>query len=230
MNILISYFDPFQGRTNNNSAYFAKLVKANLESNEIKVSLCELRTVYDKAYDILDDCVRSSSDIPDMVISLGESGCKKITIETRGINLDKSYGPDNDGIERDNTEIYPGEEKYLGVTLPVDKAYCGLTKKQMRSIQISSSAGSFVCNNTLYHGLRNFQIPYTFIHVPNAKCSSVSKNNKLGLVLSDYIANLTKEDLVGLIQPKNISETKEQMQRSSNDCHKKFYKKLLSDY
>lgn len=230
MNILISYFDAFQGRSKNNSKIFAQNIQKHLASADISIQLCELRTVFDKAHDILDDCVRASDQMPDMVISLGEAGCKKMKIETRGINFDKSYGPDNDGIQRHGEEIYPGEEKYLGVTLPVEKAYCALSTKQQRSFIISQSGGSFVCNNTLYHGLRNFQIPYTFIHVPNYSCSSRKRTQKLSLILSDYIKKLTQQGLVGIIQPKNRAEVTEMKNSLVSTCEKKFYTKLLSDY
>jgi len=230
MNILVSYFDPFDAKDNNNSEVVAKLIEENFKSKNIKLQTCKLRTVFDKAYDILQDCVNAQDVRPDLVISLGESGCKKITLETRGINLDKSIGPDNDGMERNNTLIDPTGEKYLGVTLPLEKAYCALTESQKKSFKISKSAGSFVCNNTLYNGLQKLDVPYTFIHVPGKNCTSDSIIKILAKDLSDYIELLSIQTLTGVVQPKSKNEVKAKLKTKLTACEEKFYKKLKKDY
>ena len=230
MNVLVSYFDPFGGKSENNSEVYAKLIQQNLKKEEINIQICELRTVFDKAYDILQDCVHSQQNLPDLIISLGESGCKKITLETRGINFDKSIGPDNDGMERHSTPIIPDEEMYIGVTLPLEKAYCELASAQRRSFKISQSPGSFVCNNTLFHGLHKLDIPYTFIHVPSKSCTSDAKTKELSKDLSLYIQKLSEQNLEGTIQPKTKSEVKKKLDENLSECETKFYKKLKKDY
>ena len=230
MNILISYFDPFDGKSHNNSKNMAMLVASNLNQKGIKTTTCELRTVFDKAFDQLDDCIRSLEQRPDLVISLGEAGCKKVRLETRGINNDKSRGADNDGIERDNTPIYPDAPKYLGVKIPLEKAYCQLSHSEQSSFEISKSAGSFVCNNTLYHGLYQLDLPYTFIHVPMMSCTTEEKNMTLAKDLASYLEKMNGIDLMSSPQPIAKSEVKERLNENLSDCEKDFYKQLKKEY
>jgi pyrrolidone-carboxylate peptidase len=168
---------------------------------------------------------------PEMIISLGEAGCRNIKIETRGTNLDKSYGADNDGVSRNNELIYPNIEKYLGVTLPVEKAYCSLNNKAKRRMKISGSAGKFVCNNTLFHSLVKLDIPYTFIHVPATNClSSSSSTTKLSGYLAQFLLGLSDNLSNESRQPKNHTEIKEVLATDLSVCERSFYKKLQSDY
>jgi pyrrolidone-carboxylate peptidase len=230
MNIVVSHFDAFGGSSQNNSEFVAYELKKNLSAHGINVELCSLRTVYDKAFYSLEDCLRSQSTPIDFVISLGEANCHKITIETRGINNDKSYGPDNDGVQRNNEEIYPGEAYSLGSTLAVEKAYCSLSSTQKKKFYISASAGSFVCNNTLYHSLRNLSLPYSFIHVPKAKCSKMSVE-EIGQYLTQYIVGLSQVSQKDVIQPALKNEVKELLESQAlSACEKSFYQILKGEY
>lgn len=231
MNILISYFDPFDGKEENNSKNMAMLVKNKLAGVGVNVHTCELRTVFDKAFFELEDCINSLKVRPDMVISLGEAGCQKVRLETRGINNDKSRGADNDGVERDNTPIIPGGEKYLGVRMPLEQAYCKLSEETRKSFEISQSAGSFVCNNTLYHALDKLDLPYTFIHVPTMSCTSEEKNQKLSTDLASYLnAMVQLENLTQGPQPKTKKEVKAKLQTELSACEHSFYKQLKKAY
>ena len=235
MNVLITHFDPFNNVPVNYSKVMAYEVQKYLSSNatELKVTICELRTIYDKAYDEIQDCIASMSESPDMIISLGEGSYGKIQMETRSINNDKSFNyPDNEGEHRNNTAIYPGEAKSIGVTLPVEKGYCALSSDLKKWAFISKSAGSFVCNNTMYHTIRNFNIPTTFFHVPTVKYMKGEEHKrKLTEILSTMIIAFSQNLSTPTVQPANKSEVKSLL-RSGNlsQCEKSFYRILKNEY
>lgn len=231
MDILVTYFDPFDGKDINNSEIMAKKLHAELNHPGIKLHLCKLRTVYDKAFSEVEDCIKSLESPPRFVVSLGEAGCVGVKIETRAINYDKSSGPDNEGIERYGSAIYPGESKTLGVTLPVQKAYCELTDDQKRGVFISKDAGSFVCNNTLYHSLRNLDIPVTFIHVPTRKCTRGSEHEaQMSGILQSMLKTFSKNLDTPSVQPANKNMVKEILKGELATCERQFYSILRKEY
>lgn len=230
MNIVVSHFDAFGSSTENNSEYVAQELKPLLAKEGINVILCPLRTVFDKAFYSLEDCLNSQTEPIDFVISLGEANCEKINIETRGINYDKSFGPDNDGVNRSGQEIYPGEAYALGSKLSLSKAYCALTDKEKKKFYISASAGSFVCNNTMYHSLFKLEHPYSFIHVPKANCSKLSVS-EISTSLSKYILELSKHSHLGVTQPASKSEVKSLLENQDlSSCERGFYRILKGEY
>ena len=160
MNIVVSAFDPFDGNKKNNSQAILKLLINEFEGSEYRLHECQLPTKYDKSFFKLEDCINALDIKPDYIISLGEGRCVDgLTIETRAMNLDDSEDGDNDGIARVNSLIYPDGESALGLTLPLQKAYCGLSRKLRRKIIISQSGSNFVCNNLMYHSCLLYTSP-----------------------------------------------------------------------
>lgn len=230
MDILVTYFDPFDGKDMNNSEIMAKKVNAEFNDPNIKLHLCRLKTVFDKAYLEIQDCISDLDTPPTMVVSLGEAGCYGVKIETRAINYDRSFGADNDGIERFGTPIYPGESQALGVTLPVDKAYCELSTDLKKGVFISNNAGSFVCNNTLYHLLRNLEIPSTFIHVPTRKCTKGAEHEaQMSSILQSMLRSFSEKSMSGP-QPANKNEVMEILKGELSICEQNFYSILKNEY
>lgn len=231
MDILVTYFDPFDGRDINNSEIMAKKLGNEFSEPGINLHLCKLSTVYDKAFAEIQDCITSLPVPPQMIVSLGEAGCVGVKIETRAINFDKSFGADNDGIERAGSQIYVGERKSLGVTLPVNKAYCELSEDQQKGVFISQDAGSFVCNNTIYHTLRNLTIPATFIHVPTRKCTRGAEHeNEMSGILQSMLKTFSNnlDNLVA--QPADKTMVKALLREELSSCEQKFYSILKKEY
>ena len=241
--VLLSYFEPFSGKSANNSKTIVSLISKNLRSRGFDVNTCELRTVYDKAHDDLLNCIGQSKDEPDIIISFGEGPCNGLRIETRAVNKNDGLTLDNDGIQYNNQSIYPNEAESLGVSLPVEKAYCSLSQEQKKSTYISHDTGSFVCNNTLYHSLRNIQIPTTFFHVPQKSCfkrsrrgsrktSSLFSNQVVSQVATDMIKKLVEitKDAKYITQPNSIQAVKDKLKQPLNSCERSFYATLEREY
>jgi pyroglutamyl-peptidase len=111
------------------------------------------------------------NETPDAIISLGLAASRtKITPELIAINYIHSLRPDNDGVQKLNQKIdYSGENAYF-TTLPIEIMLEQLNKLQIPS-ELSSTAGTYVCNLTKYHllhylNMQKSSIPAGFIHVP----------------------------------------------------------------
>lgn len=175
--VLVSYYDAFGKAPFNNSERVAKALSLSMgASTLVDLRLCPLRTVFDKAYGALEDCIKALEATPAMVLSLGEAGCSpKAEISVR--NYDKTMGPDNEGNERKG-EIIPGAPAFIAMRYPLPQMYCGLSPKERDNLAISSSAGSFVCNNTAFQLNHHYpELMTGFIHVPSNNCRGLEKSN-----------------------------------------------------
>jgi pyroglutamyl-peptidase len=166
--VLITAFEPFDGRAENNSTRIAAVMKAHPELfQDIEITVCTLPVVYDEAAAKALACLDAMPEKPDAVISLGETGCK-IQLETSAGNLDDTYGPDNAGNIRSHHTIVEGGPARIGYDLPMQAMYCTLTEEQRKAVEPSTTM-NFVCNNTAYllaSKLRGTGIRFGFVHVP----------------------------------------------------------------
>jgi pyrrolidone-carboxylate peptidase len=196
--VLVSYFDPFGNASSNNSERIAKVLAKNLNTptSSFEVKLCELNTIFDKAYAQTDECLKALPKLPILVIGLGESTCQ-LKIESIMRNKDKTHAPDNAGIERNNTAIVHGADLYLGLRYPLGQMYCGLSEKERSDINVSNDAGSFVCNNTAYQmSYYHPELQYGFIHVPSNNCSDLDRKS---LAAISYLEKMIKAGVASLM-------------------------------
>lgn len=181
--VLVSYFDPFGKALTNNSEVVAKALseKFVMEELDIDLKLCPLQTIYNKAYGQLEDCTKNLAQRPILILGLGESNCD-LKIELMMQNKDKSYGPDNSGVERNNSVIISQAPALLGLNYPLSQMYCSLDLKERKSVQISHDAGTFVCNNSAFQMSWYYpEIPYGFIHVPAHNCRRLQQKTALAI-------------------------------------------------
>lgn len=110
---------------------------------------------------------------PDALISLGLAGGRyKITPERIALNFDDVVGADKDNSGNspiDEPIVVDGPAGYLS-TLPVRKMINRLLDAGYPA-EISNSAGTYLCNHTMYKGLHYFaekgmDVPSGFIHIP----------------------------------------------------------------
>jgi pyroglutamyl-peptidase len=195
--VMLTSFDPFDGSTANNSqAVVAKLAAmARSIGPNITIETCNLPVVYDVGAQTALDCFNKLK--PDAVVSLGEADCS-ILIETAATNLDDTAGvADNAGNIRTNSPIVAGGPERSGFNFPVEAMFCALPASGS-NVDLSISPGGFVCNNVAYHMSQNMEaknIPFTFIHVPNAECSSAQMDpttnaNTIAPMLAAAFSNL----------------------------------------
>lgn len=179
MKILISGFEPF-GKMNINPTekLLSEAGKFSIENLDIETILLPVN--YDECAEELINKIEEIQ--PDVVISCGlAAGRTAITPERIGINIkDTGSGdpyPDNKGnIPTDEVIDEQGPDGLFS-TLPNR-----LIEKNLKELHIpasiSNSAGTFICNNTLYAVLNhirknNLAIKAGFIHFPASTEMSV---------------------------------------------------------
>lgn len=191
--ILISYFDAFGGaKFNNSSIISSELVKRFDARDELQIEICPLNTVFDKSFRQLEYCINQIAEEPLMILGLGEAICN-LKVETIARNKDKTYGPDNEGNERQGT-IIKGVEDYIGLRYPLHEMYCSLKPEERKTIVVSNDAGSFVCNNLMFKMAHYYpQYQFGFIHVPAHKCDDLVVKNL-------DVTNQLEKMLIGVIE------------------------------
>ena len=168
--LLLTYFGPFPGVSVNPSGVTARQV-ADLLADEsaVRVVTREVPVSYTGSSEALGEIL---TDIrPDAVLSLGVAvGRDKVSFEKVAINLDSADIEDNDGVVRVDEAIAPeGREAYFS-TLPVRASYERLRGVGL-PVEISYTAGTYVCNHVFYEAHRILErqgrrIPAGFVHIP----------------------------------------------------------------
>lgn len=169
---LITAFDAFAGRSENNSQTVLNEIRKLADSLSAdpqwnhEFHYLFLPTAYDESHSALMDRVRNLENEGVKlagVLSLGE-GSEEFKIETQANNLDDVPGyPDNKGVTRVEKKIFADldTDDVIPMRFPFEA---------FARIRTSKSPGFFVCNNLCARMAREFaslKAPYFgFIHVP----------------------------------------------------------------
>lgn len=173
MKILVTAFEPFNGRDINPS----QLILEQLEAPEGVTLMKELLPVEFKATtEILKK--RLKEHRPDVVISLGQAGNRpEISVERVAINLDNCRSSNGQKVIADNAGDTPVDEPIVAdgpqayfSNLPVWEIVEAIQKVGVDAAG-SYTAGTYVCNHVMYTVLHEVAINYPdikagFIHVP----------------------------------------------------------------
>lgn len=116
---------------------------------------------------------------PDVVISLGlAAGRNAVTPERIAINCSDGAA-DNKGETPQDEPIFPdGPDGYFS-TLPIRKIVSAIEAAGLPA-KISNTAGTYLCNNIMYHGLHYFSekgksAQSGFVHLPASHALAVKK-------------------------------------------------------
>lgn len=163
--LLITGFEPFCGEKINPSWEAVKLLPDII--GDYSLTKAEVPVVFGKAADTV---LKIANEISaDAVICVGQAGGRNsVTPEMVAVNLRFASIPDNEGnLPKDEPCIEHGENAYFA-TLPVRKIALAISETGI-PCSISYSAGTYVCNDLIYHLLHSFSKTDTkacFIHVP----------------------------------------------------------------
>jgi pyroglutamyl-peptidase len=147
MTILLTGFEPFDGEPINPSKNAVTAVAAERHVGYRLVHAI-LPTTYDGAIPHLRAAVERHS--PDVVISVGQAGGRpEISVERVAINIDDGRIPDNGGMRRIDQPVVPGGPAAYFATLPI-KATVAAIRSAGIPVQVSQSAGTFLCNHVFY--------------------------------------------------------------------------------
>ena len=166
--ILVTGFEPFAGDSVNPSQELAKALDGRAVGNCVVRSL-----VLPVQHEAARDAVAKALEAPGLaaVVQLGlANGRARIALEQVGVNAIDYRIPDNQGdVLRDTPCVGGGPAAYFS-TLPLRRILTELTAEGIPA-HISYTAGTFLCNYTLYttlHALagRGAAVPAGFVHLP----------------------------------------------------------------
>ncbi|NMO97833.1 pyroglutamyl-peptidase I [Paenibacillus lemnae] len=172
MKLLVSGFEPFGGSLiNPTEGLIRDLQKMAFANAEIRIILLPVH--FDECADLLLSEIRTWQ--PDAVIACGvAAGRTAITPERIAVNLkdiaaDAPY-PDNRGARPQDEPIDPEGPDGLFTKLPVRRMVQQMKEAGIPAA-ISYSAGTFICNNTMYAVLNDIRqydrkILGGFVHFP----------------------------------------------------------------
>lgn len=145
--ILVTGFDAFGGHAVNPSA----LVARALHRHQIagwRIVGAELPTSFAHAPVRLDALLARHR--PALVISLGlAAGRAALSLERVAINRDDARTTDNQGAQPPDRPVIPGAPAAYLSTLPIEAMQRAMTAAGAPA-ELSSSAGTFVCNHTFF--------------------------------------------------------------------------------
>lgn len=163
--LLITGFDPFGGETVNPAWEAVKLLPDSIGN----YTLCKLQipTVFGLAAQTV---LKKAAQLhPDVIVCVGQAGGRAaVTPERIGINLRTAKIADNQGNQPMDIPIIPGGADGYFATVPVQAMADAIAASQLPGA-VSNTAGTFVCNDTLYTLLHHYAgtpVRVGFIHVP----------------------------------------------------------------
>jgi pyroglutamyl-peptidase len=168
MRALLTGFEPYGGRDVNPSSEVARALDGN-SAGRVAVIGRRLPASYQQLRSRIPELLEELR--PDIAISLGLwPGEATIRLERLGANLADFEIPDNDGALLGDAIISNILTTALATTIPVRRIEQELLARGIPA-RLSSTAGTFLCNATLFTLLATAQVRYPkmlcgFIHLP----------------------------------------------------------------
>ena len=166
LRILLTGFEPFGGDSVNPAWLVAQhLSRASIAGAQVLA--VQLPCVFGLSAQVLVQALAQHS--PDVVLALGlAQGREGVSIERVAINVDDARIPDNAGQQPIDTPVVPGGPAAYFCTLPIKRLAQGL-QQAGHPVNISQTAGTFVCNHVFYalqHHLQGQRVMSGFVHLP----------------------------------------------------------------
>lgn len=165
MTVLLTGFEPFDAQQVNASWLAVEEVARAwsgpaLEVVRLPVSFARAPAALRRALD---------RTRPDVVVCVGEAGERSaVSVERVAINVADARIPDNDGAQPTDEPLVPdGPVAYL-TGLPLRRCVAAVAAAGV-PVEVSSSAGTFVCNAVFYtlaRALSGTGVAHGFVHVP----------------------------------------------------------------
>ena len=186
--LLITGFDPFGGASVNPS--WETVSRLPDAVGGYRLTRLQIPTVFGVAAKTV--LAAAAQDAPDVILCVGQAGGRDaVTPERIAINMASARIPDNAGNQPVEAPILPGAPDGMFSTVPV-YAMAGAIAAAGLPGKISNTAGTFVCNDTLFRLLHHYAgtpVRVGFIHVP--WLPEQAKEGAPSMALDDIIAALT---------------------------------------
>lgn len=167
--VLLTGFDPFGGETVNPSWLAAERLHDEIVAGH-RIESVQLPTAFARAPRLLRAAIRRHR--PALVLCVGQAGGRSaISLERVAINVIDARIPDNDGAQPVDAPVTRGGPAAYFSTLPIKAMYADLDAATI-PVEISQTAGTFVCNQVFYALMRTLApMPAPrprggFVHIP----------------------------------------------------------------
>ncbi len=186
--LLITGFDPFGTETVNPAWEAVSRLPDSVE--HYRLTKLRIPTVFGLAAQTV--LAAAESAPPDVILCVGQAvGRDAVTPERIAINCMDARAPDNAGNQPRETPVLPGGPDGIFSTVPV-RAMADAIAAAALPGRVSNTAGTFVCNDTLYRLLHHYAptpVRVGFIHVP--QLPEQAKNGGPCMPLQDITRALT---------------------------------------
>ena len=183
--LLITGFDPFGGATVNPS--WEAVAKLPDRIGDWMLCKLQIPTVFGLAAQTVLEKAQKVN--PAAILCLGvAAGRSAVTPERIGINVRSARIPDNRGNQPKEEPVIPGGEDGLFSTMRVSAMAAAIEAMGLPGA-VSNTAGTFVCNDTLYTLLHHYQgtgVKVGFLHVPQ-----LPEQGEPSLPLEDTVRAIT---------------------------------------
>ncbi|WP_342424498.1 pyroglutamyl-peptidase I [Paenibacillus sp. FSL E2-0178] len=188
MKILITGFEPFGGELVNPSLEAVQRLENYIGGAEIVKR--SLPVVFQKSVETLISYMEAEK--PDAVVCIGQAGgVSGITVERIAVNLMDAPIADNEGCQPEDVPVCADGPNAYFSSLPVKRIVQRIKDNGLPAF-LSNSAGTYVCNNTMYGLLHHIEQHYPamrggFIHVPYIPEQVLDKPGKASMALGDIV-------------------------------------------
>jgi pyroglutamyl-peptidase len=179
MKILVTGFEPFNKSSLNPSKMVAEALAAEGIPG-ISINTAILPVDVQRGPETLIQAVEAVQ--PEAILCLGQASRRAvISIERVAVNLLDFRIPDNGGNQINDQPVVPGAPAAYFTTIPVREIYETL-KEMGIPVELSLSAGAYLCNQVIYVLLHHLQsqgmsILAGFIHLPNLPEQSAQRSS-----------------------------------------------------
>lgn len=193
MKILVTAFDPFGGEKRNPAQDAVRRLPEEISG--ARIIRVEIPTVFRTSTGVLEAAMRKER--PDAVLCVGQAGgSAAVRVERVAVNLKDARIPDNEGNQPEDLPVREGGPSAYFSLLPV-KAMAEAVRKKGLPVEVSYTAGTFVCNHLLYSLLDLIATEETFrdvvggfLHVPYMTEQAADKKDTPSLTLEEITTAL----------------------------------------
>lgn len=189
--ILLTGFTPFGNETVNPSWEAVRTLDGQRIGDHV-IAARLLPTAFD---DARTELARLESELaPDILLGVGQAGGRsKLSIERVAINVQDARIPDNAGAQPIDEPVLSGGPAAYFSTLPI-KAMLAAVQAEGVPVEISNTAGTYVCNHVAYlmlhHAAKRVGARAGFVHIPYLPAQAAALPQAPSMARDDVIRGL----------------------------------------
>lgn len=173
--ILVSGFEPFLGEKLNPSQMLVEHLNSSdfARSLGVVIDTVLLPVSYNKAFEKLSSQYHSSQYAG--VLMLGQAGGRSyVGLEKLAVNFQDLDFTDEYGVTKTHEKIISSGASALECKMPLAQ-WSQEAKSLSLPVDVSYSAGTFICNKIYYMAMSQWLCPSLFVHVPFLPEQTVAK-------------------------------------------------------